>query len=220
MKDSKFLELLNLYLDHEISAADAALLEAEIQASPQRRRLYTQYCQIQKACTVLTHDFRSQAPAVPSTNVVQFPRRQSTARVVAYAGTFLAAAACIALVFVSRSRLDQNVSIPNASPGTSQMVHFAPSLANATLAKGQTLARPALQTVFSGLVNENPANETKFAAEGRAQLEWMNSVQFQRVPLEELRFDNRPELQSDGRASRSRRLLQQQVEMTAFRFQR
>ena len=30
MKDSEFLELLNLYLDHEISPADAARLEAEV----------------------------------------------------------------------------------------------------------------------------------------------------------------------------------------------
>ena len=29
MKDSEFLELLNLYLDHEISPADAARLEAD-----------------------------------------------------------------------------------------------------------------------------------------------------------------------------------------------
>ena len=34
MKDSEFIELLNLYLDHEISTADAARLEAEVQANP------------------------------------------------------------------------------------------------------------------------------------------------------------------------------------------
>ena len=30
MKDTKFIELLNLYLDHQISETDAAALEAEI----------------------------------------------------------------------------------------------------------------------------------------------------------------------------------------------
>ena len=30
MKDSEFIELLNLYLDHEISAADAVRIEAEV----------------------------------------------------------------------------------------------------------------------------------------------------------------------------------------------
>ena len=57
MKDSEFIELLNLYLDHEITAADAARLEAEVQASPERRRVYQQYCRMQKACTMLAKDF-------------------------------------------------------------------------------------------------------------------------------------------------------------------
>ena len=47
MKDSEFIELLNLYLDHEISVADAARLEAEVQGSPARRRVYREYCQMQ-----------------------------------------------------------------------------------------------------------------------------------------------------------------------------
>ena len=50
MKDSEFLELLNLYLDHEITPADAARLEAEVRADPERRRTYLQYCRMQKAC--------------------------------------------------------------------------------------------------------------------------------------------------------------------------
>ena len=39
MNDSEYIELLNLYLDHEISAADAARLEAEVQSNPARRRI-------------------------------------------------------------------------------------------------------------------------------------------------------------------------------------
>ena len=63
MKDSEFTELLNLYLDHEISAADAARLEAEVQINPNRRRVYQEYCRMQKACKLLAHDFACESSA-------------------------------------------------------------------------------------------------------------------------------------------------------------
>lgn len=220
MKDTKFLELLNLYLDHEISADDAALLEAEIQANPQRRRIYKQYCQIQKACTVLAHDFRTQAPAAPAANIVQFPRRRSPARVIAYAGGLLAAAACVAVIFVSRSRLEQSVSIPVATAPVQQTARISPSFATATLTKVSSQVRPALQPVFYGLTSDTATEDKALLAVERAQLDWMNRVQFQRVPLEELRFESRPNAQSNEHFYSNRRSLQGQVEMTAFRFQR
>ena len=67
MKDSEFIELLNLYLDHEISAADSARLEAEVQTNPARRKIYEQYCRMQKPCKVLASDFVSavEAAAAP-----------------------------------------------------------------------------------------------------------------------------------------------------------
>ena len=40
MKDRKFLEQLNLYLDGEIDPADAAEFEQEILSNPARRRIY------------------------------------------------------------------------------------------------------------------------------------------------------------------------------------
>ena len=63
MKDQEFIELLNLYLDHEISPADAARLEAEVQSNLPRRALYNQYCRMQKACTSLGADFRAAGTA-------------------------------------------------------------------------------------------------------------------------------------------------------------
>jgi len=65
MKDSEFLELLNLYLDHEITPADAARLEAEVRANPARRRTYQQYCRMQKACTMLAAEFGAERPKAP-----------------------------------------------------------------------------------------------------------------------------------------------------------
>ena len=104
MKDSEFKELLNLYLDHEISADDAARLEAEVQGNPARRRLYRDYCRMQKACKVLAQDFASEGDAPADPKVIAFPATGSANRRTGwYVGaTVAAAAACVALVFVSQ----------------------------------------------------------------------------------------------------------------------
>jgi hypothetical protein len=57
MTDQEFIELLNLYVDREITAADAARLEVAVLASPRRRSIYDQYCKMQKACTILAADY-------------------------------------------------------------------------------------------------------------------------------------------------------------------
>jgi hypothetical protein len=53
MSESKFIELLNLYIDHQISHEEAALLEEEIRHNPERRQTYRQYCRMQRACTLV-----------------------------------------------------------------------------------------------------------------------------------------------------------------------
>ena len=50
MKESKFIELLNLYIDQQISPEDAALLEEAILQNPRRRQIYRQYCRMHKDC--------------------------------------------------------------------------------------------------------------------------------------------------------------------------
>ena len=52
MKESRFIELLNLYIDRQISPEDAALLEEEILQNPGRRHTYSQYCRMHRACTL------------------------------------------------------------------------------------------------------------------------------------------------------------------------
>ena len=59
MKDTEFIQLLNLYLDHEISTADAARLEAEVQNNAGRRHIYQEYCRMQKACRMIAADFQT-----------------------------------------------------------------------------------------------------------------------------------------------------------------
>lgn len=65
MNKSRFIELLNLYVDQEISVDQAEQLEAEISRNPARRRTYNQYCRLQRACVQLFEDENAHAP-VPS----------------------------------------------------------------------------------------------------------------------------------------------------------
>src|SRR6476620_5983664 len=99
MKDSEFTELLNLYLDHEISAADAARLEAEVQSNPARRRVYEDYCRMQKACKMLAQDFASETSEADR-KIVAFESGANAARnKLGYlTGALAAAAACVAAV--------------------------------------------------------------------------------------------------------------------------
>jgi hypothetical protein len=63
MKESKFIELLNLYIDHQISQEEAGVLEEEILRNPQRRQTYHQYCRMQRACTLVLDQFKAPAGA-------------------------------------------------------------------------------------------------------------------------------------------------------------
>ncbi len=100
MKESEFIELLNLYVDHEISPADAERLEAEVLAVPERRRIYHEYCLMHKACSLLAGHFQDQAAQA------QRIRPRSAQRFLGqpavYAGLF--AAACAAFLLVVRIR--------------------------------------------------------------------------------------------------------------------
>jgi anti-sigma factor RsiW len=61
MTHDKFIELLNLYLDGALPPAEASALEREIHGNVQRRRIYRQYCQMQKGCAQLSERFRDEA---------------------------------------------------------------------------------------------------------------------------------------------------------------
>lgn len=110
MNDSEFIDLLNLYLDHEISAVDAARLEAEVQRDPERQKIYRQYCRMQKACKLLTADFKPETAAASSGKVVAFSHEAATAAPRHNTGGFYtfgavaAAAACVAIIFIGRNR--------------------------------------------------------------------------------------------------------------------
>lgn len=243
MKDSEFIELLNLYLDHEISAADAAKLEAEVQTNPARRRVYQQYCRMQKACKLVASDFQSETEevAVPSDRkVVAFDptaisaaalQRKRAGRLYTL-GTFAAVAACMAIVVVGRSRQQathDNVAVTPAV--VSQPIVAAPASPNADAAVPHGLVslaqRPQATLVANPLLlTGNTRAEAVFAAaieQANHQLAWIDSVKLTplqvRSAADDLRFDTPPSsLRPEGRALGGRRAVTgEPSEMSAFR---
>ena len=202
MKDSEFIELVNLYLDHEISTADAARLEAEVQTNAARRQIYRQYCRIQKACRMAAADFQTEpvaASAALDKKVVAFdgPPRGKRARSVYAFGSFAALAACAALVFVTRSQQPAN-SQPES--GVSAPVAVAPASAitnpDATFVVNKTAAprglvsvapRPQTKWVRDPLLltGTTQAEAMRAAAvnQANAQLAWIQAVQL--APLQQ-----------------------------------
>ena len=180
MKETKFIELLNLYVDHQISDGDAALLEAEIQQNPQRREVYRQYCRMQKACVMLADNFRSEAPEPAETGkIVAFaPPRHSLARALYVTGT-LAAAACVAAVVVLSRHPAANGSL--AQTGGAHLAAVTPVKAAVA-----PVSRPELQPVFVAA----PRAEAVLA-EGNS-LDWITRVQLSRMTPDQLKQQTQP----------------------------
>lgn len=246
MKESEFIELLNLYLDHEISAADAVRLEAEVQANGARRKVYQQYCRMQKACKVLTSDFQTdgaEAGVATERKVIAFNPQRAAAiaaqrrrtNVVLTFGT-LAAAACVAVILVNRGDRSPNRAQDtapalvqhNASATAAGAQRFASETSGPRALgnrNGAAVSQTTLVTDPLLLTKHTEAEATVVAAnDGADQLKWINSVQLrplqQGVPADELRFDVRPAtLRPDPRTLPGNRApAEAKVEMTAFRF--
>lgn len=116
MKDNRFIELLNLYIDRQITAEETAELESEIQGNPKRQAVYRQYCQIHSATKQVYASFRASSTEQPAaeagqTGVIElFESRRRRTNVSFYAAG-LVAAACVTLVFVRH-----NQSAPDSAP--------------------------------------------------------------------------------------------------------
>jgi hypothetical protein len=216
MKESKFLELLNLYVDHQISPAEAAQLEAEVKSNPERRRVYREYCGMQKACSVLAENFRTAAPT-GDPKIVEFKSRRFPVGAVAYVTGLVAVAAGVAVVFTLRSRPTEPETI---SAPIAQQVVKAPAPAVAVATPSRPPLQPAFGPKFLTLRAQN-AELAESAADQVALTEWMNSIQLSSIPgasVEDLRFDAHATLQPDIRTYRAGRTIQGKVEATAAAF--
>jgi anti-sigma factor RsiW len=206
MKDSEFIELLNLYLDHEISASDAARLETEVLNNPARRTVYQDYCRMQKACKLLAQDFVEESTPAPR-NVVAFEGGRRSSRVGWIAtGTFAAAAACLAVVLTVKREApvtapnavvrEESVKIPTEKLATNSSERSLPSSVTVPAPahdEGHFVPVTALALGTNG--NTTPERFVSSADPTAPQFAWMNTVQLapvQRASLDEFRATARP----------------------------
>ena len=232
MKDDRFIELVNLYIDRQITAAETAQLESEIQSNPRRRAEYKQYCQIHRASTLVYESFRAQAPhqsVVPPSaqgSIAQFEtgRRQRRFRWPYYAGG-LAAAACLGLVFGrlnSKPTTEINLLANNDLPAS---IAARPEM-RIVASPGRALAEPQVGLVS---LRNNTTTEPDYAAllaalrreEERAYAD--SQIRSGRLTslFEDGVFDSQQVMPAKSqRIFRGKQTPAQQAEFTAFQFQR
>lgn len=239
MKDSEFIELLNLYLDHEISAADAARLEAEVQGNPSRRSVYQDYCRMQKACKLLAEDFATPALA-GERNVVPFDHPVTAAphRRFAWVGAagLAAAAAVVAVVFVHRSNsvapaTEPAGAVAQATPAAAPQPALVPQPAASVPVQMVADHQPAqvnealslrhLPEQTDALALTNPVSDPHFS--------WIQDVHLRPLQLpaagsasgDQLQFELTPSLRTQNRTySSGKQPLPADVPWIAIRFQR
>jgi hypothetical protein len=242
MKETRFIELLNLYVDQQLTGAEAAELEAELQGRPERRRTYQQYCRMQKACTQLFEHERRNAPAsltlaravaAADEKIVSFPAAAVRRSRLRYASGLAAMAACVAFVLI----LQRSPTAPG-EPMTDRPAVAAVPVDTPMLTADEPVAipaadpqsramRPMYYSVFINPRDERPgASERQPLAtpEEQASFAWMNQVNLRplrRINPDELVFQPKTNLQppsTDVREDRGG--LQQYYEQAAFQYQK
>lgn len=222
MNDREFIELLNLYVDHEIGADDALRLEKEVAADRERREIYDQYCRMQKACSMLSEELLESAAKETSPSVAAFPlqRRWSFGPLVAG----MAAAACLAAVLVVR-----NLGGPDAGASRSAMgapAHASP--ASVELAAAQVPMMPVFVARLAPVnASRAPGGALFTAADEPVQaveFSWIGDIHMAPV-FANAKSDFLLNPKTDLRASAitetpDDRESQEPAEMAAFRFQR
>lgn len=119
MKDTRFTELINLYIDRQITAAEAAELEEEIRDNPARRQAYVEYCRLHRATRLVYESFRSNAgrgqPAVRGyARIEKFEQARRGRRYgwLYAVGGAAAAVACLSVVSLRYAASNATVETP------------------------------------------------------------------------------------------------------------
>lgn len=250
MKEPRFIELLNLYVDQQLTAAEATELEAEIQHNPAHRRTYNQYCRMQKGCTQL---FEQQCQNAPSSSVLSRALAEANRKVVAFPehrtqwrqrgifGLGLATlAACVAFVLVRQSPVQTAVPIAVTTPTISAPSPIAVAVAAPVAPADQAVNVPqpdlqtkAPRTLYTTLlpvrkfvpVRVVAANGEPLAnTEGKPDFAWMNNLELapmRPVSAEELMAESRKaQPQTSSVFINSPRPVQEMYEKAAFQFQK
>lgn len=246
MKESRFIELLNLYVDQELSPVEAQELETEIASHPARRSRYEQYCRMQRGCSLLFESTRAQAPRHPKlirageaaeAKVLSFPSPATPVpanpfgRRMAWGGSLAAAAACVGVILLQRPVTE--TASPMAAAVTPAAIVAAPAstveeAAEATqparLPMRRQQVRPSdyqLATLFS---NSAQSAEDVFGDFDAPGIEWMRQVEYSmrpHLPVDSLRFrTDRNEFHAPATIHSQPASLRTSDEFNAFEFRR
>lgn len=221
MSDNRFIELVNLYIDRQISAEETAELEAEMQANPRRRAIYRQYCRLHSATKQIYDRFRANATdpqsAAPAgrAGIPKFeiqPRKNW----IHFVGG-LTAAACLALAFVRYHGGTEPAlgTITRVEPKPAALAAATPVVANPTPSLIGLRHDPLLENDYSTLLAALRQEEQRSFANAEMQSNLLPSL------FDDGVFEVRPALPANGRRTfRSQHTPAQQAEFTAFQFQR
>jgi hypothetical protein len=230
MKDTRFTELVNLYIDRQISPDEQAELELEIQSNPRRRQVYLQYCRMHRATKLVYESFRAQTeqpgqPARQPATIAHIQGRIRQRRLRwAYAASGLAAAACVAFVVMRSNLTDASSVSPDlaaakttpAAPAVAVAAQPAPAPARQEAPRQVELANAALTprdyaSILASLRQEEQSLLSLQNATGAPRL---NSL------FDDGVFDERTALQNRANNLQNRKNPRLQAEFTAFQFQR
>jgi hypothetical protein len=208
MNDREFIELLNLYVDREISAEDARRLEHEVANDPRRREVHDQYCRMQKACSKLSEENYTASMAQTDPSLIEFPVSRGWRMAPFMAG--MAAAALVAAAYVG---VQNRMAAPALTQGLAQAIPVR-ARPSADLPDDASAMKPVFYA--------RPASEQ--SAGQLAQLNWIGDIRMAPVVpsatadfLLTPRADLKAAVMADPQGARD---AQEPVEMTAFRFQR
>jgi hypothetical protein len=224
MNDREFIELLNLYVDHEISPEDALKLEFEVASLPERRKVYDQYCRIQKACAMLSEK-PVQSAAQEGSAVVALPAQRSWRFVPLMAGM---AAAAAFLVLVAGLRYRGGPANGGGHGAALDSGRASPVADTLDLPRATDSMKPVFFTRPPAIQPSRPVGGGMFAdsyAQSQtAQLNWISDIHLAPV-FRGSNPDNllspRPDLKTAVlNGPQNGRDAQEPAEMTAFRFQR
>ncbi len=249
MKDSRFIELLNLYVDQQLTAAEAVELEAEIKQNPASRRTYQQYCRMQKGCVQLFEQECQSATATSALaralaeveqKITAFPEQRTPWRQRGYYAAGLAAmAACVAFVLVRQAPVPTALPVALVEQPAAKVVAVAavePVVAAPAVqaveippADPQTTEQRRLYTVFP-LRKFMPVQVVSYNADTgtpvgeQPDFNWMKTVELapmRPVGAEELATESVTNLQEPaGFFINNRRPVQGLYEKAAFQFQK
>ena len=120
MSNKEFLELLNLYIDQEISPEDRELLEQEIASNESRLAMFNEYIRLQKATEKLFNHFRDHLTDSVDLKKYQILSRDSQQRLV-IGSLYSAAAVLVACmsIFAATRILSDPMATPQPHAGGS-----------------------------------------------------------------------------------------------------